>query len=455
MSTPHLSPSSDYSELRFHDARTSTLVLVDGNLTTNTQTEDVGTSARTYLNGYWGFAAGPETGDHIGHNLSNKANANARVMARFGHKNQSVLPEAAYRGEHIIQGKTPYTQKESIDLLKSYYNFCKEKYPDLASTTFRLHSDKQSKYLATSFGSQCLSTIQRAVLSVVFTVLDDQGKPVKLGDYLSGKGTLADLNASLSDIEPLFEGMYQHVQAKRTAVSVRGGLHTIVLAPALAGMLAHEAMGHPCEADSVLGGAVTGELLGKPVASDLITMVDFAHSYEGQELMMPVYADDEGTPAADAVMIKKGILNQFMNSRQTAAMTGGSPTGNARAFSSGDEPLVRMRNTAILPGSQKLNDMIAGVEDGYYLMRTGNGQADSTTEFMFGITLGYEIKNGYVGRAIRDTTISGNAIKMLSSVDAVSDDMYWSCAGYCGKKQRMVVSMGGPALRGVAHLGGE
>jgi TldD protein len=33
--------------------------------------------------------------------------------------------------------------------------------------------------------------------------------------------------------------------------------------------------------------------------------------------------------------------------------------------------------------------------------------------------------------------------------------MHWEAAGYCGKKQPMVVSMGGPALRARAHLGGQ
>jgi TldD protein len=74
---------------------------------------------------------------------------------------------------------------------------------------------------------------------------------------------------------------------------------------------------------------------------------------------------------------------------------------------------------------------------------------------MFGITLGYEIRGGKLGRAIRDTTVSGSAIKVLQSVDAVSSDVDWSCSGYCGKKQVMVVSMGGPALRAQAHLGGQ
>ena len=144
-----------------------------------------------------------------------------------------------------------------------------------------------------------------------------------------------------------------------------------------------------------------------------------------------------------------------MNSRQTAAELGAAPTGSARAYNPSDEPLIRMRNTAILPGASRLDEMIAGVDDGYLLLRTSNGQADSTTEFMFGISLGYEIRGGRIGRAIRDTTLSGSAIKVLQSVDAVSDDMEWTCSGYCGKKQPMVVSMGGPALRARAHLGGE
>jgi TldD protein len=229
----------------------------------------------------------------------------------------------------------------------------------------------------------------------------------------------------------------------------------VVLAPELAGMLAHEAMGHPCEADAVLGGAVTASLAGQQVASELVTMLDIAHTWNGEEAMAPVYVDDEGTPARDVTMIDKGRLTGFMHSRETAARLGEAPTGNARAYNPNDEPLVRMRNTVILPGTSKLAEMIEGVDDGYLLMKTSNGQADSTTEFMFGVTLAYEIRGGKVGRAVRNTTVSGSALKVLSAVDAVSDDMVWDCSGYCGKKQPMVVSMGGPALRTRAHLGGE
>jgi len=112
-----------------------------------------------------------------------------------------------------------------------------------------------------------------------------------------------------------------------------------------------------------------------------------------------------------------------------------------------------MRNTAILPGKDKLEEIISSVKNGYYLLDYSNGQADSTGEFMFTVTEGYEIVNGRLGKAIRDTTVSGLAFDVLKSVTAVSDTMKWSNAG-CGKKYGIAVGMGGPALKCTLKVGG-
>jgi TldD protein len=132
-----------------------------------------------------------------------------------------------------------------------------------------------------------------------------------------------------------------------------------------------------------------------------------------------------------------------------------TPHGNARAYAFSDEPLIRMRNTAVLPGNDKLEDLISSIDDGYYLINSNNGQADTTGEFMFGVTLGYEIKNGKIGNAIKDTTISGVAFDMLKTVDMVSDEMEWASSGFCGKKQPMPVGMGGPSIRCKVNVGGK
>ena len=114
-----------------------------------------------------------------------------------------------------------------------------------------------------------------------------------------------------------------------------------------------------------------------------------------------------------------------------------------------------MRNTAILPGSSRLDDMIFSVDAGYYLVSPGSGEADSTSEFTFGVTQGYEIRKGKLGRALRDTTVSGVAFDMLKGVSMVSNDMKWRCTGFCGKKQPIPVGMGGPAIRCRITIGGR
>ena len=99
--------------------------------------------------------------------------------------------------------------------------------------------------------------------------------------------------------------------------------------------------------------------------------------------------------------------------------------------------------------------MIESIDDGYYLIDTNNGQADLTGEFMFGVTMGYEIKHGRLGKAILDTTVSGIAFDMLKTVDMVSDGINWNSSGFCGKKQRIPVGLGGPELRCKIMIGGR
>jgi len=443
-------------ETREHELRKTRMLMVDGNLTLNLRTVERGVSARAYVDGYWGFGSQPLTGGTGDRGrVQRLALSNARSMARFGARAPLPLPAVHHVGRQQHQGRAPLTPIECNERLAELQAWCKRRFPGLRSTRFLVGDEHHAKALTTSAGGDSFARIDRAACMFTLVGEDATGAPIEVDEWISGRGTLADVDWSLDALAAKLERAHEHLQAKRHAVIARGGMQTVVLAAPLAGMLAHEAMGHPCEADAVIGGAVTASLVGQPVASEWVSMTDFAHTYGGESTLIPVEVDDEGTPGRDVVMIDRGILTSFMHSRETAARMEQAPTGNARAYNPHDEPLVRMRNTAILPGTSTMDEMIAGVDDGYLLLKTGNGQADSTTEFTFGITLAYEIRNGKLGRAVRNTTLSGSAIKVLKTVDAVGDTMHWECGGYCGKKQPMVVSMGGPALRARAHLGGE
>jgi hypothetical protein len=95
------------------------------------------------------------------------------------------------------------------------------------------------------------------------------------------------------------------------------------------------------------------------VASDWVTLKDSGHSefMPGAGGTLPV--DDEGVPTQSTTIIQNGILVSYLHNRETAAHFGVEPTGNARAWEYADEPLIRMRNTFIEPGSQTLEEIIA------------------------------------------------------------------------------------------------
>lgn len=445
-----------YHEVRRHTLRRMRMLMIDGALTQNSRVVDAGSSVRVQAGGYWGMASQPGLADGAAlPALHDQALRNARAMARFGARSDTSLPGGHHRGVHRFAGRPAWSAAECSERLVALDAWIRQRHPGLRSVRLLLSDEDHQKHILTAAGGDAQASIQRALLAITLVADGEDGAPVELVEFISGKGSVADLALDEAALAPLVDELHSHLQAKRHAVPARGGQHTVVLAAPLAGMLAHEAMGHPCEADIVLGGAVTAGLMGQRVASDLVTMLDVAHSFNGQEAMCPVYVDDEGTPATDAVLIERGVLGGFMHSRDTAAHFGVAPTGSARAYAPADEPLIRMRNTVILPGTSSLDELLAGVDDGYLLLKTANGQADTTTEFMFGVTLAYEVKRGRLGRAVRDTTVSGTALQVLQSVDGVGREMHWSCAGYCGKKQPMVVSMGGPALRARAHLGGQ
>ena len=426
------------------------------NLVTGNSRNDVsGVSARVYENGTYGFSS---MADYSGESVKavvKAASENAAFMDRHVNKGTKMFPRIENRKIEYGLNYEDADQKVYIDAARQIDDYVKSKYKNLTSRTVVATEDSMEKITSVSDGAFGHTCIARSYIYVFLDSETKDGKPVEVFKAFGGEHTFGKNFADPSVLYPEIDRLYEQLMQKREGVYAQAGEKTVILGGMMTGMLAHEAVGHTVEADLVLGGSVASHNLNKRVASEKINLVDFANTAFGRPVPLPVYIDDEGTPAEDVSIIENGILRGYMNSRETAHHFGMKPKGNARAWLFSDEPLIRMRNTLILPGNDKLDDMISSVDDGYYLIDSGNGQADTTGEFMFGVTMGYEIKHGRLGRALLDTTISGVAFDMLKTVDMVSDEIVWSSSGFCGKKQPMPVSLGGPALKCRIMIGGR
>jgi len=126
--------------------------------------------------------------------------------------------------------------------------------------------------------------------------------------------------------------------------------------------------------------------------------------------------DDEGVMAKETTIIRDGILTSYLHNRESAALFGAEPTGNARAWIYSDQPLIRMRNTYVCPGSQSLEELICSTDDGYLVDGPLGGQADSTGEFMFFAQKVRRIEGGKLTQLYRGATISGQASPHFSTL---------------------------------------
>ena len=447
---------SSYTELRLHENRTRQIVLLDGDVINNARDTAGGVSARVFDHGAWGFSSSPEMDNNAIEATIAAATKNAAFLSKRCGNPDAQLPRAVAHLDSDFTTRQPHKSNEEVlDFLKSVDDYIVASCPDIVSRQVMLTCLDMEKKLQTSEGSFGHNINTRSLVYVKLTTRNDQAEPIELSEGFGDRGQFEDVFPTDEQVREKIDRLYRQLMDKKQAVKPVSGYHDVILASDLAGILAHEAIGHTTEGDIVRAGSVAGDYLGRQVASELVTLVDFANTYQSETLPVPVYLDDEGVESKDAILIENGVLKSYMHNKDSARSFGTDLTGSARAFSYTDEPLVRMRNTAILPGTSKFEEMVASIENGYLLMRPTNGQADSTSEFMFGVQMGYEIKNGKLGKAITDTTISGIAFDMLKEVSMLSDEMTWSCAGMCGKKQPMPVGMGGPAVKTKVFIGGE
>ena len=219
---------------------------------------------------------------------------------------------------------------------------------------------------------------------------------------------------------------------------------TLVLDSDQAVLQVHESVGHPTELDRVYGteASYAGTSFLKPE--------DLGSLRYGSEHMnitadsttpggLGTFAfDDEGVSASRQPIVEAGLLTGFLTSRETAARIGAGEGGSMRADGWNRMPLVRMTNLHLDPGAGTFEELLADVADGIY-METNKSWSidDKRLNFQFGTQIAWEIKDGKLGRMLRDATYTGITPEFWCKLDAVAGPDAWRMQGItnCGKGQ--------------------
>lgn len=445
-------------ELRYHRKEQNTFEVRKGRVDVSQSRNRAGVGVRVLQNGCWGFAATDDlTRDGIARAVD-RAKACARQLEEVqGNRVPALGPAQLASGDVVLEGYEQLRKMSLADKLAMTVDFGSKVAATsnkIQSTTARYNEMFEDKVIVTTDGARASMKLSRSEFGLT-AIAEREGQQATGRNSF---GVTGDWKCLFNHprAENLVERTGKTAVDLLTAPHVEGGKHTVILGPAMVGILSHEAIGHTVEADFVQSGSVAAGKVGQRVAADLVTLCDSGVSEYEPFAGGSIPFDDEGVPAGRTVVIENGILKNYLHNRESAARFGVAPTGNARAWEYADEPLIRMRNTYIAPGTQTLDEIIASTKRGYLIEVPGSGQADATGEFMFGAAYAVEIVDGKPGRILRELTISGIAFDVLKTVDAVSREFRWDLgAGYCGKGQPAKVDAGGPYIRCQLTLGGR
>lgn len=433
---------ADYAEIRAQKNDNTILEMKDGQVEAVTVASEVGAGVRVLAKGAWGFST---TNSLLRKDLTESLRAALKMASTAGKKVREpvrlVDVKALEDKVRVHVKKDPRDIDIStkinnlLEINKNCYNFDKR----IKSVTLNSANLATEQTLATSDG-----TFIEQEKMFVWNYCWVTGKSGVV--MASARDEIGAHGYELYDEHPpdkIAGRVCKKVIQQLEAEPAKSGPHTAIIGTDIVGVLAHEALGHICEADLALSGSAVMGKIGQKIASEKVTIYDSALIPEGFGALK---YDDEGIPGEKTVLIQDGVLVGYMHNRETAGKMNVPPTGNARAQDFRVPPIIRMRNTCFQKGNHSFEELLEGVKFGYYLEDFRGGQANLDGTFTVGVQSAFEIRKGEISQPIRNLGITGNTLETLEQVDACGKDFGLEM-GRCGKGQLMFASDGGPPLR--------
>lgn len=434
------SAKADHIEIRINEGRGTGIAYVGKELESIGESSMMGGSVRALVNGGWGFVAFNDI-----ENLSYYVNMACEQAKLVGNRDVALAGTGVINDfvkTQVDVDPADVSLIDKHDLCQRYNNIILSS-KKVQTSSVRYVDSHSTLYFANLEGSFIVCENIFCGVSVMAMAKDGM-------DVQQAYNSIGDLRGyrKVENFDESCEEVTKRAVDLLSAKPVEGGRYTVIVDPKLCGVFTHEAFGHLSEADFIYENSKLREIMtiGKRFGSDELSIVDDG-TLEG-EAGYNKY-DSEGTPTQKTYLIKDGILSNRLHSRETAAKMKEKPTGNARAISYANEPIVRMTNTYMEPRDQTFEYMLAETDDGIYAKGSLGGQTN-TEMFTFSAEEAYKIKNGKLCERIRDVVLTGNVFDTLMNIDSIGSDLVlYGGLGGCGKggQSPLRVSDGGPHIR--------
>ena len=442
-----------YSDVRADQQIKNSALIENNDIEHIKNNENKGVGVRLIKNGTWSFCSitNPNSFDEIKDILDNTIkNSDYRKI-----KNKKIKLHSNTVNKKEIN--FPVLKKTDIEELIKIGFECNKiisSTPKIIKSITHASYTTNSKYFVNSEGSEILQNFTDIIMEMVATA-HESGQTQSVNITEGGRGGLELItNKIQQSAKEISKKASELIYAK----PVKEEKATVVMNPDFVSLLTHEILGHPSEADRVLGkemawagGAWWKGKIGEKIGSKKLNVFDDPTI---KESLGWYYFDDEGVETKKTTLVENGVLKNHMQNRETSEIFNTIPTGNMRATDYRFMPLIRMACTCIGNGDQSVNEIIKDVKNGYYISNMKVPSIDMN-RYNWNISCQYaqKIENGEITDLLRDVIVMGTAPEFFNSIDACGNDFTVRPITNCGKgdpMQSMMMGNGGPTIRGTA-----
>ncbi|HUR27423.1 MAG TPA: TldD/PmbA family protein [Planctomycetota bacterium] len=425
------------------------LALRNGELALANAREEFGLGISVHA-GAVGFAALPLSGardEASAIAAATRALAAAKKLAVLMREPLEFAPEPGHRGEF----RTPLAidpfavpLKERIELLRSADQSLAGR-PEVVAREAGLSLRREERWHVSSDGLDVHQVLTRTGAGIAATATaagqcERRSFPASFGGDFAGRGYEHVLEMRLAENG---ERVRDEAIALCHAPPCPPGERDLILMGNQLMLQIHESVGHPTELDRALGAErdQAGGSFAQPAmlrqlryGSEHVDLVADSTAEGGLDTRG---WDDEGVASSRFPIVERGLFVGFHTNRAFAARVGEAHSrGAARAESWYHPAIIRITNLSLLPGTWKLDALIADTEDAILCDTVKTWSIDQQrVNFQFTTELGWEIKHGGRTRLLRSPTYQGRTVEFWNSCDAVCDASHWRLWGVpnCGK----------------------
>lgn len=220
----------------------------------------------------------------------------------------------------------------------------------------------------------------------------------------------------------------------------------VVLGPAAAAVLLHEAVAHALECDLLALGGDAEAAVGVELGAPCLDVLDDPSTAPG-----PVRrsSDDEGFEVRRRWLLRRGVVAEPLADARWAARSELLTPGAARRAGRHDPPSPRSTHLELAPGGLGDDDLLADAEGGLWLPRAAGGRLDPLSGgFHLDLPHGQRIRGGTAGEPVGPCRLVGRVAEVLGAAVGAGTEARPAGAGWCAKGGRKLpVWATAPALR--------